>query len=166
MSKNFTLKLIIALSWVLTSLPPLAAATVAPEGTRRAGGRLTVGGYHSCAVRGNGTVKCWGYNGNGELGDGSTTNRSTPVTVVGLANVVAIASGSGHACALDGGGNVSCWGNNSPGQLGDASGRCGLDERDRHHFRLFSCLCSLGVERSALLGREHQWAIGRRHHHG
>ena len=121
MCNNFTQKLIIALSCVLTSLVPLAASTVAPEGTRRAEKRLAVGGYFSCAMRGDGTVRCWGDNSDGQLGDGTTTDRSTPVTVVGLANVIAIAAGDRHVCALAGGGTVSCWGDNRFGQLGDGT---------------------------------------------
>ena len=51
------------------------------------------GGYHSLALKSDGTVWAWGYNGYGQLGDGSTTNRLTPVPVSGLTGVVAIAGG-------------------------------------------------------------------------
>ena len=54
----------------------------------------------NCAVLTGGTVRCWGYNGNGELGDGSTTSRLLPVTVQGLSAVVAITAGRLHTCAL------------------------------------------------------------------
>ena len=122
MTNNFTLlRMIGALSCMLTSLPPLAAATVAPEGTRRAGKRLAAAREFTCAVRGDGTVRCWGRNSYGQLGDGTTTNRSTPVTVVGLTNAIGIAAGSEHTCALDGGGIVFCWGDNYHGELGDGT---------------------------------------------
>ena len=87
---------------------------------------IAVGDYFSCALTDAGAVKCWGYNGFGQLGDGTTRDRHTPVGVAGLSKgVVAIAAGSTHACALANGGAVRCWGSNGSGALGNgtASGR-------------------------------------------
>ena len=64
----------------------------------------------ACAVLANGTAKCWGANGNGQLGDGSTTTRTSPVDVVGLTGAVSIGIGTFHACALTSGSDVYCWG--------------------------------------------------------
>ncbi len=84
--------------------------------------QVAAGGNHSCALTTAGAVHCWGSNGNGQLGDGSTTHRTTPVAVSGLGSgVAAIAAGDSHTCALTTAGAVHCWGNNSYGQLGDGS---------------------------------------------
>jgi len=68
------------------------------------------GRHHNCALRTGGTVACWGYNGSGQLGDGSGSSASTPQTVTGLAGVTQVSAGGGSSCALLSGGSVSCWG--------------------------------------------------------
>ena len=85
--------------------------------------RFTAGG-HSCAVTTAGAVKCWGWNDEGQLGDGTTVNRLAPVNVTGIAaGAQDVAAGDKHTCALIGdvaGGTagVKCWGQNRYGQLG------------------------------------------------
>lgn len=68
-----------------------------------------------------GTVWAWGGNYNGELGDGTTTDRHTPVQVSGITGATAVAAGWGSAYALNGDGTVSAWGYNTSGQLGDGT---------------------------------------------
>lgn len=83
-------------------------------------GQMVGGDDHTCVITGQGTVECWGWNGDRQLGDGTLTNRSTPVAVQGLppAAAVQLALGSRHSCALFDTGAVWCWGYNSEGQLG------------------------------------------------
>ncbi|CAB4875405.1 unannotated protein [freshwater metagenome] len=82
---------------------------------------VTAGGVHSCALLADGTVQCWGYNGEGELGDGTTIDSNAPVVVSGLSGVVSIAAGDSHTCAVLSSGAVWCWGANAFGQLGDGT---------------------------------------------
>lgn len=76
--------------------------------------------YGACALLRSGSVYCWGYNGEGALGDGTNVSSSSPVKVVNLAGekVMKIVTGSDHACALLDSGRARCWGQNAFGQLG------------------------------------------------
>lgn len=81
---------------------------------------ISSGGNHACIRTSIGGAKCWGSNNSGKLGDGTTTNRMTPVDVVGLTSSVnSISVGSGYTCALTDSTGVKCWGSNSFGEIGD-----------------------------------------------
>src|SRR5437764_12099093 len=82
---------------------------------------VAAGTYHSLAVKSDGTVWAWGYNGHGQLGNGSFTYSGTPVQVSGLGSVRAIAAGYFYSLALRSDGTVWAWGLGSNGQLGNGS---------------------------------------------
>lgn len=79
---------------------------------------IATGGYHSCALLGDHTVRCWGQGTDGQLGNGGLASSPTPVVATGLTDAVAISAGTFHTCALRTGGAVSCWGDNSYAQTG------------------------------------------------
>ena len=97
-------------------------------GTGRTAVAVTAGAAHSCALLDNGTVKCWGYNYDGELGLGDAALRgdgpgemgdSLPAVALGAGRTaVTVAAGLWHTCALLDNGAVKCWGANAYGKLG------------------------------------------------
>jgi len=82
---------------------------------------VSVGGTFACIVRSGGTVVCRGSNDVGQLGDGTTTDRTGFGTVMGLTDAVDVEAGNTHACAIRSGGSVVCWGQVSAGTLGDGT---------------------------------------------
>jgi len=115
--RSFSLTALFALSF----LDNAAASTVAVP--MSVGGQAVVqvatGQDHTCAVTATGEVWCWGRNEYGQLGDGTTLDRLTPVRVSGLSGALQVAVGSEHSCALRNSGRVFCWGSNSNGLLGN-----------------------------------------------
>jgi alpha-tubulin suppressor-like RCC1 family protein len=82
---------------------------------------VAAGGSHSLALRDDGTVRAWGDNVLGQLGDGTATDRYSPVAVQGLTGAAAVAAGGVHSLALRDDGTVRAWGYNFDGELGDGT---------------------------------------------
>jgi hypothetical protein len=104
---------------------PLAVRPCSPAPVPVAGGfnfaRITSALDYSCALTAAGAAWCWGGNYWGQLGDGTTSNRSAPVAVSGGLTFTQISAGGHHACALTAAGLAYCWGGNQFGQLGNGS---------------------------------------------
>ena len=123
-------------SCVLLAVVAVAAVYAAPAGadqasqpTSPAAGRIATGKYHTCAILGDGSVRCWGYGGDGALGYGNTSNvgddetpaSAGPVNLGPGRTAKAISAGDYHTCALLDDGSVRCWGFGADGRLGYGS---------------------------------------------
>lgn len=83
---------------------------------------IVAGDSHTCVLKNDGKVWCWGYNNYGQLGDGSTEPRYVPSEVRRLNEpIVAISAGAVHTCAIGQSGIAKCWGRNKNGELGDGT---------------------------------------------
>lgn len=83
--------------------------------------KIDANGNHTVALHDDGTVFAWGRNDRGQLGDGTTNDRSTPVEITSIGTTFGISAGWDHTLALKSNGTVWAWGNNDVGQLGDGT---------------------------------------------
>jgi alpha-tubulin suppressor-like RCC1 family protein len=90
--------------------------------------QLSSGSAHMLGVRTNGTAWAWGCGGVGRLGDNTTVNKSSPVSVVGILNWSQLSAGPTHSVGLRQNGTVWAWGSNNNGELGDNTGGVGTSK--------------------------------------
>ncbi len=129
---------------------------------------IAAGSIHTCALRTDGTVWCWGFDAYGQLGDGTTGDPDTaawpyPVEVVGptgghLHGVTGIAAGHGFTCALRNDSSVWCWGDNQYGQLGDGAVGGGSLHIRFHPVRVLTANGPLTDVRQIDAGSDHMCA--------
>jgi alpha-tubulin suppressor-like RCC1 family protein len=94
---------------------------VAVQGLSTPARQVVAGAVHSCALLTDGSAYCWGQNLHGQLGDGTTTNRSTAVAVQGGIQFRSLHAGGALTCGFTAAGAEHCWGFNQNGQLGDGT---------------------------------------------
>ena len=87
--------------------------------TIKTGGALTAGFSHTCAINSSGVLKCWGYGGSGELGNGNATSSKVPISPTLVGAPIFVGAGSSHTCAIVAGGKAFCWGYGFNGEIGD-----------------------------------------------
>ena len=123
--------------------------------------QVTVGDGHSCAATSDGTVWCWGFNHNGQLGDGTTEAKTTPTPVFKLATPPReLTSGFDFTCALEQNGSLWCWG---AGQL-EPSKVEGIGAKvAQNRVRAAPHLRGDGGRRAVVLGQKLQRPVGHRH---
>ena len=113
---------------------PVCSTAPAPVAGGLGFSALALGEAHSCGLTNAGAAYCWGYNGEGQLGNGSGSGPDlcrdhsqpcsvTPVAVAGGLSFRALAAGEYHTCGLTTSGAAYCWGADYVGQLGDGSAR-------------------------------------------
>jgi alpha-tubulin suppressor-like RCC1 family protein len=98
-----------------------AAFTITPPPAGLTFAAVDAGGFHTCGVTTSGAAYCWGSNVFGQFGDGTTTDRTTPVLVSGGLTFAVVSAGPHHTCGVTTSGVAYCWGDNFWGQLGDGN---------------------------------------------
>jgi alpha-tubulin suppressor-like RCC1 family protein len=82
---------------------------------------VSTGADHTCGITSSNELRCWGNNDSGQLGDGTDTNSSFPVTIDPDHTYTQISSGGNSNCGITSDGALKCWGKNHNGQLGDGT---------------------------------------------
>jgi alpha-tubulin suppressor-like RCC1 family protein len=111
------------------TLPADGSATPAqPVALGQPARAVAAGGFHTCAILADGSVRCWGADTDGQLGDGAPEAGSSAPVAVSLGQpATALTAGTNFTCALLADGSVRCWGNDAMGQLGDGGAIPGAD---------------------------------------
>ena len=115
-----------------TSPPTTAAVTTSRQPDPFVAEQVVAGDQHVCALTSDGTAYCWGYNRQGQLGDGTNTDRNVPTPVAGTTKFSRLAAGRYFTCGLTSAGATWCWGDNSSGQLGNGQTGGGSDSANKN----------------------------------
>ena len=170
--KSVSLLLAVALAFGALALIPLSVTSAAFTTTPM----IAAGSNHNLALRSDGTVWAWGNNSDGQLGDGTNTDSSTPVRVMtapglDLNSVVAIAANGRSSLALKSDGTVWAWGNNWYGQLGDGTSGYTTGNRPAQvmaspgvPFSGVTAISAGGNHNLVLKGDGTVWAWGKNYH--
>ena len=137
--------ILVAITFVLSACKEDGSVDVGASSNGNNGNEhliLAAGVNRTCALNKHGQVKCWGYNGNGSLGQGDLVNRGDDPGEMGLGlpavdlgtgtKAAAITAAWEHVCALLTNGSVKCWGENLLANIQQSSGVPNLSDRHRH----------------------------------
>ena len=128
-----------------------SSSVVADPGVAYSDLSLGYTSYYGCGITVAGVLKCWGANTYGQLGDGTTTNRLSPVTIDAGTSYYKVVTGTQSTCGITTSGQLKCWGSNTFGQLGDGTTTS----------RLAPALISAGQQfMDVAVGDAHSCAIG------
>ncbi|MFM6928361.1 MAG: RCC1 domain-containing protein [Bdellovibrio sp.] len=84
--------------------------------------KVSMGGYGAaCAITSTGVLKCWGSNYSGNVGNGTTTQKNSPISIDGMQTYKEVSTSFRHTCGITTSDDLKCWGDNSKGQLGDGT---------------------------------------------
>jgi len=112
---------------------------------------ISAGARHVCALAPDSTAYCWGNNGTGQLGNGTTADTALPVAVSGGLKFKELTLGFDHSCGLTAAGDAYCWGDNTWGQLGEAATSLALEPTAVNGGIIFLTL-SAGAEHTCGIG--------------
>jgi hypothetical protein len=121
---------------------------------------LSLGVYHSCALMADRSLKCWGQNDQGQMGDPSLAFSSVPTPVPGIANVTSVSTGYLHTCVALADGTARCWGQNDYGALGDGTVNAARSPVVVQGISTATAISAGGFHTCALLADSSVWCWG------